>query len=110
MTNYREILRLRSLGINHSQIAESMAISRPTVITVLQRAVAQELDWRAAEGLSDRELSARLFPQGEGKPVYIARSRPPCMTKPPMAEPIFLMPSTMKEMVIRSFQQVIHSV
>ena len=24
MTNYREILRLRSLGINHSQIAESM--------------------------------------------------------------------------------------
>jgi len=70
MTNYREILRLRSLGINHSQIAESMAISRPTVITVLQRAAAQELDWRAAEGLSDKELAVRLFPQGEGKPVY----------------------------------------
>jgi len=68
MTNYREILRLRSLGINHSQIAESMAISRPTVITVLQRAVSQELDWCAAEALSDRELAARLFPQGERKP------------------------------------------
>ena len=27
MTNYREILRLRSLGITHSQIAESMASS-----------------------------------------------------------------------------------
>ena len=25
MTNYREILRLRSLGLNHSQIAKSMA-------------------------------------------------------------------------------------
>ena len=27
MTNYREILRLRSLGINHKQIAESMGIA-----------------------------------------------------------------------------------
>jgi hypothetical protein len=40
------------------------------VITVLQRAAAQGLDWQAAEDLSDRELAARLFPQGEGKPVY----------------------------------------
>ena len=70
MTDYREILRLRSLGINHSRIAESTAISRPTVITVLQRAAAQGLDWRGAEDLSDRELAAKLFPQGEGKPVY----------------------------------------
>lgn len=40
MTNYREILRLRSLGLNHSRIAESMGISRPTVIAALQRAQA----------------------------------------------------------------------
>ena len=32
MTNYREILRLRSLGLNHSQIAESMGIARQTVV------------------------------------------------------------------------------
>jgi hypothetical protein len=70
MTDYREILRLSSLGINHSRIAESTAISRPTVITVLQRAAAQGLDWRGAEGLSDKELAFRLFPQGEGAPVY----------------------------------------
>jgi len=70
MTDYREVLRLRSLGINHSKIAESMAISRPTVITVLQRAAAQGLDWRGAEGLSDRELALKLFPPGEGKPMY----------------------------------------
>ena len=38
MTNYREILRLRSLGINHSRIAESMGIARQTVVTTLQRA------------------------------------------------------------------------
>lgn len=70
MTNYREILRLKNLGINNSQIAESMAISRPTVIATLQRAVAQGLDWQAAESLSDHELAERLFPQGNGKPGY----------------------------------------
>ena len=70
MTNYREILRLSSLGINHSRIADSTTISRPTVITILQRAAAQGLDWHAVEHLSDRELALRLFPQGEGKSVY----------------------------------------
>ncbi len=62
MTNYREILRLKSLGINNSQIAEGMMLSRQTVITALQRAAAQGLDWQAAEALSDRELTAKLFP------------------------------------------------
>ena len=38
MTNYREILQLRSLGINHSRIAEGMGIARQTVVTTLQRA------------------------------------------------------------------------
>lgn len=62
MTNYREILRLRSLGLNHSQIAESMEITRPTVIKVLQKALAAELDWQRCESMSDRELAETLFP------------------------------------------------
>lgn len=70
MTNYREILRLRSLGLNHSRIAESMGISRPTVISALQRAQAQGLDWQAAESLSDKELSKRLTPPAGGKLNY----------------------------------------
>jgi len=70
MTNYREILRLRSLGINHSRIAEGMGIARQTVVTALQRAAAQGLDWQAAEAMNDRELAAKLFPVGEGKPSY----------------------------------------
>ena len=69
MTNYREILRMSSLGINNKQIAEGMGIARQTVITALQRATAQGLDWQAAEPLSDRELATRLFPQGDGKPA-----------------------------------------
>jgi DNA-directed RNA polymerase specialized sigma24 family protein len=40
MTDYREILRLRNLGLNHSQIAGSLGVSRTTVIHTLQRAAA----------------------------------------------------------------------
>lgn len=70
MTNYREILRLTSLGLNRSQIAQSMGIARQTVISTLQRASAQSVDWQSAEALSDKELAAKLFPQGIGKPAY----------------------------------------
>jgi len=38
ITDYREILRLHNLGLNNSQIAESVPTSRPTVIAVLRRA------------------------------------------------------------------------
>ena len=89
MTNYREILRLRSLGINHSQIAESIGAARQTVVTALQRAAAQGLDWQNAEAMSDRELAAKLFPTSEGKPScelpdyeYIHRE----MAKPGMTQ------------------------
>lgn len=70
MTDYREILRLLSLGLSRTQIADSLNVSRTTVIHTLQRAVAQELDWQTAEGMSDRELVAKLFPVGEGKLGY----------------------------------------
>jgi transposase len=70
MTDYREILRLRSLGLNNSQIAESTATSRPTVISVIQRATALGIDWPTVEGLTDRELAHRLYPPGDGKPAY----------------------------------------
>jgi len=70
MTNHREILRLRGLGLNNSQIAQSAAISRPTVITTVQRATALGVDWRAAESLTDQELAEKLFPPGSGKPGY----------------------------------------
>ncbi len=70
MTDYREILRLRSLGLNHSQIAESQSASRTTVIRILQQAQMSGLDWSAAEGLSDKGLANRLFPPEDGKQGY----------------------------------------
>ena len=57
MTNYREILRLKSLGFNNRQIADSSGATRQTVIAVLQRAAVCELSYHVAETLSDRELA-----------------------------------------------------
>ena len=70
MANYREILRLRNLGLNHSQIADSLGASRTTVIHTLQRAAAHGVDWQMAEAMNDKSLTAKLFPSGEGMPSY----------------------------------------
>ena len=72
MTNYREILRLKSLGFNNRQIADSSGATRQTVIAVLQRAAVCELSYQSAEVLSDRELAKVLFQQGAGgKPAFM---------------------------------------
>ncbi|GHV28360.1 integrase [Clostridia bacterium] len=70
MTDYREILRLHSLGLNNSQIAAAVPASRPTVIATLQRAEALGLDWMQAQALPDKVLAAGLFPPDTGKPHY----------------------------------------
>ena len=56
MTDYREILRLESLGINNTQIALSVGCTRQTVISVLKKAKQKNLSYRTAEDYSDREL------------------------------------------------------
>ena len=43
MTNYKEILRLHSLGINNTRISESCSCARSAVIADLQWAVEQGL-------------------------------------------------------------------
>jgi transposase len=70
MTNYREILRLKSLGLNHSQISSSMGISRQTTITVLQRAAEQERTYQSISELSDRDLSKMLYAPKIGQISY----------------------------------------
>jgi transposase len=72
MPDYWELMSLRSLGLNISQIADSLGASRTTVIHTLQRAVAQGLDWQRAEVPGSKEISALLFPGGEGLPSYKA--------------------------------------
>lgn len=70
MTNYREILRLRSLGLNKTEIAASADCSRNTVTATLQRAESCELKWPLPENMSDKQLAAVLFPGNAAKPAY----------------------------------------
>ena len=70
MTNYREILRLHSLGLNKTEIASSCQCARNIVATTLQRAANSGLQWPLPEEMSDKQLSERLFPSSASKPVY----------------------------------------
>ncbi len=70
MTNYREILRLYSLGINKTDIAASCSCSRNTVASVLQKAKLFGLNYPLPEEMSNKQLSERLFPQSKVKSTY----------------------------------------
>ena len=70
MTNYREILRLHSLGLNKTEIASSCRCARNTVAATLQRAANCGLQWPLPEEMSDKQLSECLFPPSTSKPVY----------------------------------------
>jgi transposase len=73
MTNYREILRLHSLGISGRSIATSCACSRNTVAKVLNRAQELGVIWPLKEGLSDIELQQMFFPEAN---TPLCRKRP----------------------------------
>jgi transposase len=73
MTNYREILRLHSLGISGRSIAASCACSRNTVAKVLNRAQELGVIWPLKEGLSDIELQQMFFPEVN---TPLSRKRP----------------------------------
>ena len=65
-TNYREILRLESLGLNKSDIASAAQCARNTVSTTLARAKTCGLQWPLPEGMSDKDLEEKLFPGAPG--------------------------------------------
>ena len=60
MTNYREILRLGSLGLNKTQIADACDCSRTTVIAVLRRAEEAGLCYPLPAGLSANASSSPI--------------------------------------------------
>lgn len=59
MTNYKEILRLHSLGINNTRIAESCGCARSTVIAALQRAAEQGFSWNKIKNCSTEEVARK---------------------------------------------------
>ena len=70
MTNYKEILRLKSLGLSNTEVASSCGCGRNTVTRVLQRASEAGLTWGSARGMTEAELTAKLFPRFSHSPMY----------------------------------------
>lgn len=63
MRKIRQTLRLHyEAGLTYSQIGRSLGISKSTAGKFVLLARAAELDWQAAQALSDEALEARLFP------------------------------------------------
>lgn len=63
MTKYREILRLYSLGISKTGIAQSCGCSRKTVRNVLNRAMEHDIQWPLPAEVTDADLEKQLFPK-----------------------------------------------
>lgn len=70
MTNYREILRLYSLGFNKTQIAEICGYSRNTVAQTIKQAEANGLKYPLPDGLSDTKLAEIIRPNAQLKVAY----------------------------------------
>ena len=70
MTNYREILRLDSIGLNKTEIAASCGCSRNKVASTLKRAAECELSWPLPADMSNQQLAGILYPSVTGKPEY----------------------------------------
>lgn len=70
MTNYREILRQYSLGLNKSQIAAACGYARNTVAQTISLAEENGLSYPLPEGMSDKQLAEILFPASKAKPEY----------------------------------------
>ena len=70
MTNYREILRLKYLGFNNTQIAQSVNCSRTTVVNVIHLAEENGLQYPLSEQVSDKALFEILYPAVSSKQTY----------------------------------------
>ena len=63
MTQYREILRLTTLGLSQRNIMQSIKVSQKTVVKVQRRAREMKLSWPLDESLTDVKLQELMFPK-----------------------------------------------
>ena len=61
MTKYREILRLKSLGLSQQSIADSCNVSKKTVNCVLKRAKELNISWPLDKSDTDAVLAKCFF-------------------------------------------------
>src|SRR5699024_3003946 len=72
MVDYREILRLQSLGYNITQIAGSLRSSRNTVREVERLADEKGIRWPLGEKVTNPQLYVLLYPERQKKAnVYL---------------------------------------
>ena len=62
MVDYREILRLRSLGDSIRNISRSVCSGRDTVSEVLKAAEAAGIAWPLEDDVTNEDIQAILFP------------------------------------------------
>ena len=62
MTKYREILRLKSLGLSQQSIADSCNVSKKTVNRVWKRAKELDISWPLDKSDTDAVLAEKFFP------------------------------------------------
>lgn len=70
MTNHKEILRLKSLGLSNAEVASACGCGRNTVTRTLQHAKNALLSWDEAKQLPSNVVTERLFPESQNRPVY----------------------------------------
>lgn len=63
MAQYREILRLSSLGFSNRNIALSVPCSRNTVAKVLKRAQELDISWPLEDNQTDEVLEGLFYPK-----------------------------------------------
>jgi transposase len=81
MTDYREILRLNSLGINKANIAASYECSRNTVASALKLAKAYGLKWPLPDNMSNKDLAEKLYPLRKQHPAYKMQTTSMCIAE-----------------------------
>ena len=65
MTKYREILRLKSLGLSQQRIADSCNVSKKTANRVLKRAEELGVSWPLDQNDTDAVLAEKFFPSAK---------------------------------------------
>ena len=72
MVDYREILRLNSLGNSQRQIEETVHSGHHTVSDTLAAAREKGIAWPLDEGMTNEKLQAILFPgKFQQRPQYL---------------------------------------
>ena len=71
MVDYREILRLQSLGHNITQIAGSLHSSRNTVREVERLADEKGIRWPLGEEVTNPQLYVLIYPERQEKQMFI---------------------------------------